>query len=236
MIEKVSDSFERFFVVNITAFQWRNALKAYQLVKREMCKENGLTRDDGSDYYMHCIAVAMTLINLGVRNENTITAALLHDLVEDVPHYTLKAIEKLFNKRVAELVGLVSKKPGVDYKIPGNMIAYLYAISEDSEASLIKTSDRMHNFSTLRGCDSKKKIKQAEETEVYFIPFFKQCRKNFPQYSHIFTEAKMQIEPHLEEIKEHYTELAEVQTELEQIKAELARKNAELAELKKKMN
>ncbi|MGE5473939.1 MAG: HD domain-containing protein [Ignavibacteriales bacterium] len=233
MWEQVTNSFERTFVEDLTTLQWNNALKAYKMVKREMCQKNGYTRDDGSDYYIHCVAVAMTLINMGVRNEDTITAAILHDLVEDMPEYTIKIIERLFNARVARLVDLVTKKPNIDYKIPENMRAYLNAIAEDSEAAIIKTADRMHNFSTLRGCDPKKKMKQVEETEIYFFPFFKQCRKSYPQYTKIFIEAKSQIMPHLEEIKDHYAELAKAQAELARVQAELDNALSELAQLKK---
>lgn len=232
MDRKVSVSFERLFVQKITEMGWSKALSAYQLVKREMCKENGYTRHDGSDYYLHCVAVALTLINLGVRDEDTITAALLHDLVEDVPNYTIGIIRELFGERVAKIVDLVTKKPDVDYKVAENLIAYLAAISKDWRASLVKTADRMHNFSTLGDCTLEKKLKQTKETEEHYFSFFKTCRKNFPQYAHIFAEAKIQIKPHLDEIKLHYAELAKVQAELEVTKAQLENALKELAELK----
>ena len=44
------------------------AIEALELVCLEMSAEKGFTRDDGQDYYNHCIDVANTLISFDIRN------------------------------------------------------------------------------------------------------------------------------------------------------------------------
>ena len=47
-----------------------NALKALDLITNVMCVENGFQRDDGSDYYTHCVDVANTLLSYGIKDED----------------------------------------------------------------------------------------------------------------------------------------------------------------------
>lgn len=197
----------------LSILKFDNALRAFDLVLKEMCAEKGFKRHNGTHYYFHLVDVAQKLINFGIRDEDIITAALLHDIVEDVPDFTIELIQKLFNPRVAHIVNLVTKKPGLNYKIPEILIDYLEKISEDYGAALVKTADRMHNFGTLKDASPEKKLRQALETEQYFIPFFKKCRKQYPRYAAFFFEAKTQIEPHLWAIKEHDVEVKRLETE-----------------------
>ena len=44
------------------------------------------------DYYNHCIEVANILISYGIKDEDLICAALLHDMIEDVPGYRASTI------------------------------------------------------------------------------------------------------------------------------------------------
>lgn len=195
---------------------FKMALKALRLTMKVMCKENGYVRHNGTDYYYHLVDVTQKLFNYGVRDENTLTAAILHDFVEDCYElgYTLTYVEHEFNSDVACIVDLVSKKPDVDYKQVENMKAYLSAISADWRAALVKAADRMHNFGTLGDATMEKKMKQVKETEEFFIPFFKFCRQEYAEWAGFFFEAKTQIEPHLREIREHYEEVAELKNKI----------------------
>ena len=64
-------------------------------------------RKSGEPYIIHPLAVASIVLDLGM-DENTVAAALLHDVVEDT-EYTLEEIEALFNKDVARMVDGVTK-------------------------------------------------------------------------------------------------------------------------------
>lgn len=204
---------EKFLEQGLSILQWKRALDAFDLVKKEMCAEKGYKRYNGTHYYYHLIDVAQKLIGYGIRDEKIITAALLHDILEDVPAYNFEIINFMYGTNVAQMVDLVTKKEAVDYSKQENMTSYLNAISENIGASLIKTADRIHNFGTLSDATAEHKIKQVTETESFFIPFFKLCRNKYPRYAFIFFDAKTQIEPHLQEIKDHYDELNKLKNE-----------------------
>lgn len=181
------------------------ALKAFELVIGVMNANNGYTRHNGSDYFLHLIDVTQILFNYGVRNDEILAASLLHDIVEDCEElgYTLEYIKSNFTSKVAFMVDKVTKKKEFNYKDPEIMEKYLEEIFEDLGSSLIKTGDRMHNFGTLNDATREKIIKQKNETKNYFIPFFKKCRKRYPKFSGFFFAAKTSIEPHIWEIEKH---------------------------------
>jgi guanosine-3',5'-bis(diphosphate) 3'-pyrophosphohydrolase len=194
------------------------ALRALDLVCEEMCIEKGFKRDDGQDYYNHCIDVANTLISFCLKDEDAICAALLHDIIEDIPGYTYNSISKTFNPHVADLVMLVTKKEGIDYKEEKNIKNYLEAISQNVYASAIKTSDRMHNMMTLQEKTFEARHRKALETEQYYLPFFKYCRKKYPRYENLFYAARTQIHPLIFEIKSFYGEIQRLQNEIDSLK------------------
>jgi guanosine-3',5'-bis(diphosphate) 3'-pyrophosphohydrolase len=177
------------------------ALKAFDLVISEMCAEKGYARLNGKHYYHHLVDVTQKLINYRFIDEDIITAALLHDIVEDVPSYDIEWTRTEFNDNIAHMVELLTKKPGVDYKKPSNIKKYLEDIFNNYGASLVKTADRIHNFGTLADFSLEKKIRYATETEKFYIPFFKKCRGKYPSAAFFYFEAKTQIEANLLYIK-----------------------------------
>ena len=191
-----------------------NAMKALDLVKEEMCAERGFVRDDGQDFYNHCIEVAITLMSHQVRDEDAICAALMHDLIEDVEGYTEITIARMFNPNTAYLVMLVTKKHGEDYKNPKLLKEYLDIILGNMYASAIKTADRMHNMQTLREKGFEARYRKAIETETYYMPFFKECRSRYPRYESLFYAARSQISPLIFEIKSFYGEIQRLQWQL----------------------
>lgn len=208
----------------LSILNFKDALRAFDLVVEEMSAGKGYMRLNGTHYYYHLVDVAQKLLNFGIRDEDIIVAALLHDLVEDVPEFTIDDLSHRFNSRVGYMVNLVTKKRDVDYRIRENMEKYLEDISFHYGAALIKTADRMHNFGTLRDASPEKKMKQALETEELFIPFFKSCRNMYPRYAPIFFEAKTQIEPHLFEIKSHYEEVQELKRQLSELQTKVKKR------------
>lgn len=186
------------------------AMQALDLVVKEMSAEKGYQRYDGSDYYMHCVDVANFLISYGVKNQDTVTAALLHDMIEDVPGYTRESLALLFGEKVGDYVDAVSQKPGLDYHDPQILRAHLEQIASDVNTAAIKTADRMHNMYTLADASIEKRYRKALETEEFFIPFFKTCRKRYPRYEDLFYAAKTQILPQIYEIKAHYRDWEEL--------------------------
>lgn len=193
-------------------------IKALDLVWQEMCAEKGFKRDDGQDYYNHCVDVANTLISFCVKDEDAICAALLHDIVEDVEGFTEQTITRLFNQRVSHFVMLVTKDESKDYKKPEVIGEYLENISKDMFASTIKTADRMHNMMTLQEKTFEARYRKALETEQYYMPFFKKCRQLYPRYENLFYAARTQIHPLIFEIKSFYGEIEKLREENAKLK------------------
>lgn len=178
-----------------------NAINALDAMINIMNADEGYKRKDGSHYYYHLVDATQDLINNGITDEATLTACILHDFVEDVEWADLRTVRAFFGYEVAEIVNLVTKKDGVDYKIEGNLERYLDSMLTNVKACLVKTADRKHNFSTLYATSSEHEIRQANETEKFFMPFFKKARKLYPQYSAYFHSAKTTIMPHLKRIQ-----------------------------------
>ena len=197
------------------------AIRALDLVREEMCAAKGFKRENGTDYYNHCVDVANTLISFEIKDEDVICAAILHDIIEDVEGYRRITIEKMFNSNVARLVMLVTKKEGINYKKPEEIKKYLENILTDMNAAAIKTADRMHNMMTLEEKTFEARYRKALETKTYYLPFFKQCRYMYPRYENLFYAARAEIEPLIFHIESFYTEMQKQQEEIEMLKDKL---------------
>ena len=197
------------------------AIKAFDLVREEMCSKKGFKRDNGTDYYTHCVDVANTLISFEIKDEDVVCAALLHDIIEDVKGYSEITIAKMFNPNVARLVMLVTKKEGVNYKQTEAIRRYLQTIAADMNAAAIKTADRMHNMMTLEEKTFDARYRKAMETETFYLPFFKKCMQLYPRYVNLFYNATAEIEQLVFHIKSFYNENQRLERENEQLKKQL---------------
>lgn len=178
-----------------------------------MNADNGYARHDGSHYYYHLVDGCQDLINHGIRDQNTLTAFILHDSKEDIivdgkRIVTDALLTKKYNAEVAFLVDGVTKKEGIDYKQPENIQAYLDYILQFAKMCLIKLADRKHNFSTLEDASPEKELRQALETENHFLPFAKAARALHPEYSAYFHSFKTTIVPHLKKVKKYHEDIA----------------------------
>lgn len=216
----------------LTILEYNKAYEALDLVIEEMSAEKGFARHNGKHYYYHLVDVAQLLLNFGIRDENTIVAALLHDYIEDVEGVTYKTVEYRFGREVADIVTLVTKKRGVDYKNnPEKMQEYLDLIFESPEASLVKTADRINNFQTLKDSSVTHRRKQLQNTMEYFIPFFKKCRNRYIEHESFYFQAKSMIEPiafeigrYLDDLSEYAEVIAQQKLEIESLKEQLKNK------------
>lgn len=156
--------------------------KAYAFAK-SMHKDQ--KRKDGQLYLSHPVEVALTLALLNF-DENVVSAALLHDVVEDCG-CSIETIEKEFNKKVAEMVDCVSaidKEKFVfdedDVYVDVNFekasmeeqsFKKLIAIGKKNPLGFaIKFADRLHNLRTIESFDYNKQLEKVKETEKWIIP------------------------------------------------------------------
>ena len=85
-------------------------LKAYNYALQ---KHGDQKRNSGEPYIVHPLQVAYTLADMGL-DEQTISAALLHDVVEDTDA-THEDIVKEFGEEVAEMVDGVTKLSNIQF-------------------------------------------------------------------------------------------------------------------------
>ena len=134
----------------------------------------GIRRRSGEPYIMHPIAVATIVsqeIGLG---STSISAALLHDVVEDTD-YTVDDIEAQFGKKIAQIVDGLTKISGGIFGDKASVQAenfrkLLLTMSEDIRVVLIKMADRLHNMRTLSSMPPNKQYKIAGETLYIYAP------------------------------------------------------------------
>lgn len=210
----------------LESLEMYSALIALDNMINIMNANNGYKRMDGSHYYYHLVDATQDLLNHGIKDEATIIACILHDFVEDVKWADIRLVRFFFGYEVAEIVDLVTKKEGVNYKEYENLKEYLDIILTNPKASLVKTADRKHNFSTLADTSSKHEIRQANQTELFFMPFFKEARKMYPEYSAYFHSAKTAIMPHLKRIQKAHEDEEKYKEEIYKLRymLELERK------------
>ncbi|WP_425061376.1 GTP pyrophosphokinase [Sporomusa carbonis] len=144
--------------------------KAYQLA---YSAHAGQLRVSGEEYICHPLGVATILADLQI-DAVTISASLLHDVVEDT-EVTLEMLEKEFGKEIAMLVDGVTKLSRIEYKSKEeqqleNYRKMFLAMAKDIRVVLIKLADRLHNMRTLKYMAPHKQQEISRETLEIFAP------------------------------------------------------------------
>ena len=145
-------------------------MRAYNYADKSHAKQ---LRKSGEPYIIHPVQVAYTLANLGL-DENTICAALLHDVVEDTD-CTKEDIARDFNSEISEMVDGVTKLgklryASVEEQQVENYRKMFLAMGKDIRVILIKLSDRLHNMRTLKYLSRDRQIANAKETMLLYAP------------------------------------------------------------------
>ncbi len=145
-------------------------LKAYNYA---LSNHGNQLRKSGEPYIIHPVNVAFILAGIGL-DDNSIVAALLHDVVEDTD-VSSKDIEKEFGKEVASLVSGVTKLSSINFETVEEEQAENYrrmflAMGKDIRVILIKLADRLHNMRTLKFLKRNRQIAIAKETIEIYAP------------------------------------------------------------------
>jgi len=131
-------------------------------------------RNSGEPYIIHPINVARIVnqeIGLGAKS---VSAALLHDVVEDTGIH-LEEISKHFGPKIASLIDGLTKISGTYNKETNSLQAenfrkMLMTLSDDFRVILVKIADRLHNMRTLDSMPEYKRMKIAGETVYLYAP------------------------------------------------------------------
>ena len=141
---------------------------AYEMARSA---HEGQLRKDGSPYVTHCVAAADITVDMGL-DEDSIIAALLHDVIEDT-NLTHADIARQFGTAVADIVEGVTKLTRVQYTSKEdeqmeNLRKMLMAMAKDIRVILIKIADRLHNMRTMAyQTAAKQRSKSLETMEIY---------------------------------------------------------------------
>ena len=142
--------------------------KAYAYAEKA---HRGQVRISGDAYIIHPLNVAYILTGLHLDDE-TICAALLHDVVEDTCA-TLEEMDAEFGRNIMELIDGVTKLGRIEYMSKEDVKLENYrkmflAMAKDIRVIMIKLADRLHNMRTLKYMREDKRQRIAKETiEVY---------------------------------------------------------------------
>ena len=131
----------------------------------------GQQRRSGEDFIHHPWGAAKICAELHL-DEQTIAAALLHDVVEDTGT-DIKEVRAEFGDEIAQLVEGVTKLTRIQFQSREQAEAENYrkmivAMAQDVRVILIKLADRLHNMRTIEYLGKQKQVQKARETlEVY---------------------------------------------------------------------
>ncbi len=130
-------------------------------------------RNSGEPYIIHPLQVAYILSGMGL-DEQTLAAALLHDVVEDT-EVTNEDLINEFGEEVAEMVAGVTKLSTLQFatveeKQVENYRRMFLAMGKDIRVILIKLADRLHNMRTLKYISRERQIANAKETMELYSP------------------------------------------------------------------
>jgi len=142
--------------------------RAFAYAERQ---HRGQLRRSGEDFIHHPYGVARICAEFHL-DEQTIAAALLHDVLEDT-ETELDELRSEFGTEIAQLVEGVTKLTRTQFKSREQAEAENYrkmivAMAHDVRVILIKLADRLHNMRTSEYWGKQTQIRKAKETlEVY---------------------------------------------------------------------
>ncbi len=143
------------------AFDMASSVHEYQL------------RPDATPYFWHISRVARILVReLGYHNPDAISAALLHDVMEDSDIITPEVLTYNFGPYVSYIVEVLTKRRrvlGVLREQEDQM--YMERLLESSiDCKIIKFAERLDNFRCLEYGVRRNPFKYIEETETVYFP------------------------------------------------------------------
>jgi GTP diphosphokinase / guanosine-3',5'-bis(diphosphate) 3'-diphosphatase len=130
-------------------------------------------RASGEHYFVHCDAVAATLVEFKM-DLPTICAGLLHDVIEDTP-ITPETLRAEFGEEITKLVVSLTKLDSLHFSSHDEAQAenwrnMLLATAQDIRVIIIKLADRLHNMKTLNYLSRDKQVRIAHETISLYAP------------------------------------------------------------------
>ena len=133
----------------------------------------GQVRKSGEPFVYHPLATGAILAELRL-DATTISAALLHDVLEDT-EMTKAELAEQFGDEVAEIVDGVTKlgnlpSGNLEEAQAESLRKMIVAMSRDVRVIIIKLADRLHNMRTLAYLKRETQLRKATETLEIYAP------------------------------------------------------------------
>jgi (p)ppGpp synthase/HD superfamily hydrolase len=130
-----------------------------------------IKRESGERYFEHLRATTLIIIlYLRVKDYRIIIASILHDIVEDVPSWTIERVKDVYGKEIALLVQYMTKPQGLPAAETDRIYHSRFA-QAPRDFFLVKLSDRLTNTLTLNDCSLEKRRRKVEETKRFYLPY-----------------------------------------------------------------
>ncbi len=210
-------------------------LKAYQFA---LDAHQGQKRKSGEDYIYHCLDTAATIAKLKL-DEETIAAALLHDVLDDTK-ITSNKLKKEFGENILQLVKGVCKVGKIKYRGKERMVENLrklfLAMAKDIRVILIKFADRLHNMKTLDVLPKEKQRRIALETLDIYAPLayrlgIGELKGQLEDFAFAYVHPK-EYQEITKQIKDRYSRRKKyLQKTIPLVKKTLAKKNIRVIEI-----
>jgi len=161
---------------------WHDTLEALSFARIAHKEQR---RKSGEPYIVHPLTVASHAVALGIKEDEVVAAAILHDVVEDcgikVENLPVSADTKDAVRRLTH----VKDEP---------LGPYYREIGENRVASIVKLLDRCDNVSTMAGVFSVEKVVQyIDETRQYVLPLLRETKDKWPSDSNALFVLKYHI-------------------------------------------
>lgn len=155
----------------------------------------GVRKDGVTPEFEHQIKIAHYLRTLDLMYpEETIAAALLHDVQEDYAVSNAE-MERRFGATITRACNLLDKRG----KQPA---LYFGGLATCPISSLAKGGDRIHNLQTMVGVfKPEKQLRYVAEVRDEFFPMIKEARRRFPQQERAYENIKHMLDSQIELIE-----------------------------------
>ncbi len=164
------------------ALEWKDTPAALSFA-RDAHKNQ--MRKSGEPYIIHPLSIACHALALGLKEDEIIATAILHDVPEDcgvkVQDLPVSPVTKEAVRRLTHIKG-------------DPLDIYYREISENRISSIVKLLDRCDNVSTMAGVFSTPKIRQyIQETRDYNLPLLRKTKDKWIVESNVIFVLKYHI-------------------------------------------
>lgn len=136
----------------------------------------GSLRTSGDPFVIHPLRVSSYLLNLGIMDDITNAAALLHEKAHWVKGADEYVRSSGINPEVIRIVDIVSDK-----SMP--LSEYYKRIQEEPKAILEKLANRAHTCTFLANASYEEMEAYTKENQEYMIPMCEWAKSHMPQYA-----------------------------------------------------